>query len=783
MASDCFSCAAADLRAVKADPTDPMTLVTRERSNGARRSPEDAGLRGSTPAAIDIVSAPQANDELPIGDGRSAEQLPALSTHRVVLIVASIGLFGPALIAWTSIIQLPVIGTISTAACAAALLLTAIAAACRNERGLERLDVAIVALGVVVLGAWATTELYFRPAYGTDEAAFVQYAAQLLMHGHDPYRRNLLPALTQFRVPIQYATYRLNGSIASNLAYPALSFLLVVPGTLLTHGVQSIIIENAVALAIEMVLVFAFLPKRFRALSVVIVLGLSFLFDYTIGGDIITMAMPFLLVVSYRWTAVGRDGRLGSGGVIRALCLGLAVSICQFPWFVVPFLAIGMWQLRSAELGRNRGTAVVCRYFAIAAGVALAVNVPFIAWTPRSWLSGILAPLFQGAIPFGQGLIDATAFLHIGGGNLGAYTGASMMIFAALLTIYSLFGPLLRKATFILPSVVFLFSTRSLSEYFIMMVAMWVVGVISGGENEVTLPARSAPTTPDRAAAHPRRLLHHNRHAIIFGWLCLGAFTAATLYFVDVALSTAAPFEIRVQSMESNGQFRSIWRIRAQVVNRSTEVLQPHFATDGSGYMTTFWNIESGPRRLLAHHTSTYVLVAPNVGSMPGVTQPFVLQAVTSSPNTISSSPLQTPEEFSATVTPSYVDHFIPLGHAVSLRVQLRSPYGAPIRRAGVRIALGQVIYAQDGLIAGEAQINGAPEGRSPVVAMTNATGEASFRVADRSVQGGNPLYFQAYVNPRDSFPYGYSEVVSIQWQPGGIAEQVPHPSTSPAGG
>jgi hypothetical protein len=231
-----------------------------------------------------------------------------------------------------------------------------------------------------------------------------------------------------------------------------------------------------------------------------------------------------------------------------------------------------------------------------------------------------------------------------------------------------------------------------------------------------------------------------------------------------LALTAAPPFSVKVRAVETNGQLRSIWRLQALVTNNSNKTLTPHFATDASGYLTTFWNVTVGPKRLRAHQSALYTLVAPNVGSMPGVTQAFVLQVVTPSPQTISSSTLYTPEHFDSYISPSYVNHIVPLGNSVKLEVDLLSPYGAPIRRSGVHIAMTQIIYAQTDLFPGEAVINNAPEGQSPVIANTNSQGIAHFTVRYNSVQGGNPLYFQAYVSPRQGFPYGYSEVVSVRW-------------------
>ena len=670
--------------------------------------------------------------------------------HRLLLVVAAIGLFGPAITAWSSIIQLPLAGAIATGVFAVAIVLVAMAVACRTEKALDRLDWAVLLVAVVLLGAWAATELYFYPAYGTDEAAFVQYAAQLTRHGHNPYQTDLLPALTEFRVP--QGTNKLDGTIASNLAYPALSFLLVIPAILVTHGVQAVIALNTCFLAAEMFLVFFFLPRPYRPLSVVIVVGLPFLFNNTLGGVIVTMTIPFMIVVARNWSNIGQGGRLRRSGVLQGVCLGLAASITQFPWFVAPFLLLGLWRFRSRELGFRRGSGVVTRFFLTACGTALLINAPFIVWSPDAWISGILSPLFQHAIPFGQGLVDATAFFYIGGGNLAYYTYAAIASLIALLIAYGIYIERLWKLAFILPSAVFLFSTRSLSEYLIMMVAVWIVSVVVAGDG---IGPRAEVSRTKRAGFHGLPLVRS---------VALGIPVVVGVTCIVLALTTVPPLSISIKGIETNGQFGSVWRIRALVSNRSNRSIEPHFATVASGYMTSFWYAVAGPHTLRPGERALYTLVAPNVGSMPSVTRSFALQAVTASPETISSSAVVTPEGLEAYISPNYVNAIVPLGKSVTLRVELRSPFGAPVRRRGVRIALGQVIYAQDAPIPAEAQINSAPPGQSPVAVMTDGEGVATFQVRNNFVQGGNPVYFQAYVDPIGGFPYGYSKVVSVQW-------------------
>jgi len=222
---------------------------------------------------------------------------------------------------------------------------------------------------------------------------------------------------------------------------------------------------------------------------------------------------------------------------------------------------------------------------------------------------------------------------------------------------------------------------------------------------------------------------------------------------------------MRIQSVETNGQLQGVWRIKVDVTNRSLESLRPHFGANYFGQMTSFWYVLSGPPVLSPQERAVYTLSAPNVGSMPGITQPFLLQAVSANPDTISSAPLYTPEHFSCYISPSFVDREVPLGHAVKIEVELRSPFGADVRQKGVRVALGQLIYGQASLIPAEAQINGRSEGQTPVFDLTDRSGRAEFSVTDRQTQNGNPIYFQAYVAPSHGFPYGYSEIVAVLWR------------------
>jgi hypothetical protein len=148
---------------------------------------------------------------------------------------------------------------------------------------------------------------------------------------------------------------------------------------------------------------------------------------------------------------------------------------------------------------------------------------------------------------------------------------------------------------------------------------------------------------------------------------------------------------------------------------------------------------------------------------MPGITQPFQLDAITHLPDTISITQNITTEPYTAWIYQADVNRILEPGQETTLTVQLRSPFGGQTRKAGVTVELGQVIYSQSELIPAEARINGHAEGNSPVEERTGGNGEATFHVTDSSPQG-QPIYFQAWALSAAGYPFGYSEVVDVLW-------------------
>jgi hypothetical protein len=108
-----------------------------------------------------------------------------------------------------------------------------------------------------------------------------------------------------------------------------------------------------------------------------------------------------------------------------------------------------------------------------------------------------------------------------------------------------------------------------------------------------------------------------------------------------IALMTPAPLSIRILRAELDREQSAAVRLWVTVRNRSGARLRPHFATNSTGQASPFWRIEVGPAVLAPGARAEYVLAASEVE--PASAGTFMLQAVTGSPRTISSSTPFTP--------------------------------------------------------------------------------------------------------------------------------------------
>ncbi|HUA12296.1 MAG TPA: hypothetical protein VMA83_09850 [Solirubrobacteraceae bacterium] len=672
-------------------------------------------------------------------------------THRVITLLAAVGLFAATFATWGTSILLPVTGLIAVAAFATILVVIVVALAATRSRTLYRVDFVLLITGVVLLCSWGASLRRVRPAYGTDEAAFTQAAANLILHGHSPYGVDLGYALSQYRVPTAFWTLLLNGHVVTSFGYPPAAAVFVALYAGLFGSTQAVMIVDLIALVVTTLMMFFMLPRRWRALAVLATVGLPVLEGFATSGNVSVVMVMFMVVCAYKWTEIGSHERLRRRDWLSAVCLGLAAACSPLSWFSIPFLLTGVYILRAADFGPRRAARVLARYGGAAAATFLVINLPFIVTGPGSWFSSVTAPLTQGAIPYGQGFVSLILFFHVGGGDLHVLALAAAAAYLGILAVFALNFRTLARACFVLAVIPLFFAARSLSEYFTVMIPVWIVSVttISPESLRAVREHRWSGTAARRAS------------------YVLPLAPAAVLLIV--ALATPSPLTLTVQEIKSAARRTSLWQIKVLVHNNSGDSLSPHFVTNSSGLASNYWRQVAGPAALAPDATAQYTLDAPNIGSQASGNQPVRLIAMTDSPATFSSSGAVTAYHYALELEPKYVIRVLAPGESVHLTAALSTVTGNPIAKAGVTIGLAQTAYKESSATPPTAEINGHPEGESPVYATTNARGVAHFVVKDDNPPpNGGPVQFQAFIQHRvgaERSRYSFSEHVTVFWR------------------
>ena len=600
-----------------------------------------------------------------------------------------------------------------------------------------------VTLGLTVAAflTWSFLQVRSTPAYGTDEIAFDQYAAQLLRHGLNPYTHSMAPAFSLFHVSPDGYTFLLNGHAVTSLSYPALSFLVYVPFLLAGWSTQRAVTVNVAAWAVGIVMTFVLLPRSLRPLAIVIG-SFAVYISYAVGGVTDALFVPLLIGAVYQWDRFAHERGLAlwRGPAL----LGLAMAVKQTPWLVLPFLAVGIAVEASRHGGWSNGMRTCGRYLAITL-VAFAIpNLPFVILSPHAWLTGILTPIASHTVPAGQGLVGLTLFLGLGGGSLAAYTVAVVVVFVALWLVFVATYPSLKAWAVLCPTLVLFFSARSFGSYLVTLLPAALVAATS-------IRARPAVV----ADAHPGR--RWTRVVVV------GA-VVASLVSVGAIFTSQAPMVVHITSVRTTGQLATVVQLGVEVENRSGHAQTPAFTVESGGQITAFWPTLHGPAVLAAGASAQYTLVAPNFFAQPPITGGFQVVAFTSGPATVSASPSYLPTTFHLALDPTSISQTVPIGQPVTVRASILDLVNRPVHEAEVPVYLGQVIYDQQGLVFGQAIINQGQIGQTPVVAFTNAQGVATFVIRGTQASA-DPVYFEAnLVNQHLFYPYGYSEIVPIRF-------------------
>lgn len=603
----------------------------------------------------------------------------------------------------------------------------------------------LVGAAIVALGTTAAGAIISNPFYGTDEVAFSQYQAHLALSGINPFTASLAPSIMRYHVPVDYITHFLNGSAIEGATYPAGSFLFYMPALALGMHAQAAIIVDLVSWVVALLLLWTLVPRRVSWVAVIFVATTVYA-SFIIGGVTDSLYLPFLILAMWRWDKYGVRGA-GFARWIGPVALGLAMSVKQTPWFFAPFLVIGV--ANEVRARGDRWLGVVGRYIAAAAATFLLLNLTWILDSPSKWFKACLIPLTASFVPLGQGLINITLANRLGGGNLAYFSYAGLAWVGMVLVLALCRHRFSKRVWPYLVIASFFFTPRSLGNYFMMMLPAALVGslTVSPGEDDGIL---------------------HSKAPWVFLPLA-GITVAATVGFTVGALGTSAPLKLKILGVVTNGQEQLVTTAKVRVTNLTSHKVSPDFSAVTGGYLTNFWRTAQGQLVVSVppHATRVVSLYAPDVSSMPSAVSPFQLVAYAERPSSVSSSESFLPKAESVQLVPASLDGLVPLGRGITFTAQLDDRFGEALHKAGVPIDLGQIVYAERGLLGGSASINDGPEGQSPAEVLTNREGQATFTVIGMQ-SSTNPTYFQAWIAPTGSVraPHGYSDMVSVRFSP-----------------
>ncbi|MGW9026838.1 hypothetical protein ACWGQ5_22170 [Streptomyces sp. NPDC055722] len=552
--------------------------------------------------------------------GLSSPAEPAL-LHRAITLLAVISLFIGTRADWnTAIAKRPAIGLVMTLGYAGILVFGILALSVRGQRALVRVDAGILLLGIILALC-----SYALGSGMNDETVLMTQATHELVHGHAVYGQEWPWVFQRHHVGV---TKTMSGGADYSFAYPPLAVLFNAPVYALI-GAKAVTFVPTVLLIVGAAVLWARLPMPWRSAATAVCLGFPMLKGYAALGYPAIPALVLLIPVVSHWPSIGAWGRLRRLDVIRAGLLGAACATHQLPWFLAPFLLMGLYALRRGELSGRAALGVVARFTAISAVVALAANAYFIVQSPRAWVSGLTLPFTQHGVLHGQGIMGLSYYFSNGSSRLDFYSYGSMLLAAGLLVLFVLFVRRLGPAAVVLPWCAFYLATRSQDGYYLMMTPLWVAA------------AATAPASAFTSAWQPRLPLVRRRAVNVAVAAAVLVPAAAS---VTIAAASAPPIRLVVNDVQ--GDSGGISGLTLQATNTGDTTLAPHFASSTGESASAYWTVRSGPGVLRPHQSARYVLVPSTERySLPNRADLRVrLRVFTDRPQTLSSTDIHVPK-------------------------------------------------------------------------------------------------------------------------------------------
>ncbi|GAA1772383.1 hypothetical protein [Luedemannella helvata] len=693
---------------------------------------------GTVPDGADTSAPDEAQTPPTGGPGvhRQRRGISAGMVHRCLAVIAAMFLLTTMRSLWgVAIEQWPAYGVFMIFTCALAVLLAAAAATVRTSRQLFAVDAAIF---LVALGQFATSaRTNLVPGLlraDIDVTILVQAAAQSLLEGKHLYGVNHPDAFAFYSSSVNVGgTTTADGLMATDYGYPPLGAVFTSWLTPHVQGMPGSIVAAYLCVALAALLMFFLLPSPLRPAAALTCLLFPRIDDYASSGYPGLMALPFMVIAVAAWPTLGANGRLRWRGLLSAVGLGLAMSTHQLPWFVAPFLVVGILLVRWGHLGGLRAALLTLRYAVATVVVFFAVNATFIVQDPAAWLAGITEPLTQKSVPHGQGVVGFISFYTYGSGSLSALGAAGMAMLLGLLVVFALFIRRLAPAAVILPWLAFWFALRSQDSYYVLMAPLWVLGVATWVHRRWFTQAYQLRLALPRVGGD--RLVRLAASAVL---------PVVALAAVGVALSSPPPLTMAVNEMYYSPA-GALWRVDATVTNTSRDTLTPKFAvTSGRATIGRLWSPAAGPQTLAPGQSAEYALITPGTGTAPAVPpEQLILRAVTAEPMTLSSIPLNVfNEDLQVAMIGPVLTAPLRPGETYAGYLQLKDNRRRDLRIANVRVTM-TATWLSSGMDVDQAvTVNGAPIVAGEWVGVTDSQGQIRIALSSALAQP-EPIVFR----------------------------------------
>ncbi|MFJ5303876.1 hypothetical protein [Streptomyces sp. NPDC088350] len=541
--------------------------------------------------------------------------------HRAITLLAVVSLFIGTRGEWsTAIANRPKVGAVIMLGYAGILILGVLALTVRRRRALVLVDAGVLLLGIVLALC-----SYALGSGMNDETVLMTQATHELVHGHAVYGHEWPWIFERSHIGV---TKTMSGGADYSFAYPPLAVLLNAPVYALI-GAKAATLVPTLLLIVGAAVLWWLLPTPWRSAATAVCLGFPMLKGYAAMGYPAIPALVLLIPVVIRWPSIGAGGRLRRSDLVRAGLLGAACATHQLPWFLTPFLLVGIYAVRRGELPARAALGVVARFTAISAVVALAANAYFIAQSPRAWITGLALPFTQHGVLHGQGIMGLSYYFSDGSSRLDFYSYASVLLAAGLLTLFALFVRRLGPAATVLPWCAFYLATRSQDGYYLLMTPLWVA-------------AAATATSSDFASAWQPRLPFGRRRVVSAA--VAAAVLAPAAVCVAVAAASGPPVRLTVSGVR--GDSGGIHGLTVRATNSGDTALAPHFASSTGESASSYWTVRSGPAVLGPHQSARYELVpAGGRYALPDRKRLRVrLRVFTDRPQTLSSVDIRVPK-------------------------------------------------------------------------------------------------------------------------------------------